>query len=70
MNLNSGWTELNAALKTLREHWEEVQRAWDDAVRRDFEEKHYRPLEAQVLATLRAMDRLAPILRRAQRECT
>ena len=70
MDLSGGWTELNSARKTLRERWQEVLPAWDDAVRRDFEEHYYQPLEAQVQATLRAMDRLAPILRKARQECT
>ena len=70
MNLTTGWTELNSALKTMRLLWEEIQGSWNDPVSRDFEANHWQPLETQVVATLRAMDRLAPILARAQRECS
>lgn len=70
MNLSSGWIELNSALKTMRFRWEEVKTDWHDPVRRDFEENHWKPLEAQVVSTLRAIDRLAPVLARAQQECS
>ena len=70
MNLSTGWIELNAALKTMRLRWEEVKTDWHDAVCRDFEENHWLPLETQCLSTLRAIDRLAPILARAQQECS
>ncbi len=69
MQLSTGWTQLNAALKTLRERWHGVRGDWDDAVRRDFEEHLWKPLEAQVVATLRAIDRLAPVLDKARRDC-
>jgi hypothetical protein len=70
VHLNAGWTELNTALKTLRLHWEEVQPAWKDPVGRAFEEQHWLALEQQVVATLRAMDRLRPLLARIQQECS
>ncbi len=70
MNLDTGWTELNAALKTLRLRWDEVQTTWDDPVRQEFEEQRWAPLEQQVVSTLRAMDRLRPILAKAQQECS
>ena len=43
---------------------------WRDAVSQDFEENHLAPLEAQVVATLRAIDRLGPVLSQAHRECS
>ncbi len=70
MSVNTGWIELNSALKTVRASWEEAKRDWDDAVRRDFEDHHWKLLEQQVLATLRAIDRLAPVIAKAQQECT
>jgi len=70
MSLNAAWTELNEALKALRLRWEAVQPDWQDAVRDRFEKHHYEPLEAQAVAALRAMDRLSPILIRAQRDCS
>jgi hypothetical protein len=70
MNLSTGWTELNAALKSMRLQWQEIRLDWNDSVRRGFEENHWKPLEAQVIGTLRAIDRLAPILAKAQQECS
>jgi hypothetical protein len=70
VSLSTGWIELNSALKTMRLRWEEVKTDWHDGVCRDFEEHHWLPLEAQCVSTLRAIDRLAPILARAQQECS
>jgi hypothetical protein len=70
VNLSAGWVELNSALKTMHEHWDEVKADWHDAVCRAFEENHWAPLESQAVATLRAIDRLAPILTKAQQECS
>jgi hypothetical protein len=70
MNLSIGWIELNSALKALREQLDQVKRDWNDSAEQTFEEDYWLPLEKQVLATLRAIDRLAPILAKAQRECT
>jgi hypothetical protein len=62
--------ELNAGLKTLRLLWEETKAGWHDAVRRDFEAQQWETLETRVVAALRAMDRLAPILMQARRDCS
>jgi hypothetical protein len=70
VNLSSGWIELNSALKTMRLRWEEVKTEWHDPVCSDFEENHWRPLESQLVSTLRAIDRLAPVLAKAQQECS
>jgi len=70
MHLTTSAMELNAALKTLRLRWEETRQGWSDAVSRDFETNHWETLETRVVAALRAMDRLAPILMQAKRECS
>ncbi len=70
MSLNTGWMELSEALKTLRVHWDETRTGWNDPVSQDFEAHYWDPLENQVVAALRAMDRLAPLLAKAQRECS
>jgi hypothetical protein len=62
--------ELNAALKNLRLLWEQTRSGWNDAVSRDFEANHWETLETRVVAALRAMDRLAPIIMRAKRDCS
>jgi hypothetical protein len=70
VSLTTGWTELNNALKDLRVLWQETRADWDDPVSQDFEEHTWTPLENQVVSALRAMDRLAPILAKAQRDCS
>ena len=70
MNLSSGWIELNSALKTLRLSWEETKLEWHDAVRQEFDDNYWTPMEAQVGTTLRAIDRLAQVLLRAQQDCS
>jgi hypothetical protein len=70
MSLDTGWGELNAALKDLRRRWEEVRLGWNDPVGRDFEERTWQALESQTVAVLRALDRLAPVLDRAKRDCS
>jgi hypothetical protein len=70
MSLSTGYVELNAALKILRACWDKTKDDWDDTVRQDFEENYWLPLEAQVKATFKAIDRLAPVLTRAKQECS
>jgi hypothetical protein len=69
MSLNANATEMTAALKTMREMWEEVRDVWRDKVADEFEETFWKPLEAQVNAAVQSMDRLTPILAKAQRDC-
>jgi hypothetical protein len=70
MNLTTGWIELNSSLKTMRLRWEEIKNDWNDPVSREFEEKDWAPIEAQVEAALRAIDRLSPLLAKAKQECS
>jgi hypothetical protein len=70
MSIDGGSVELHAALKDLRRRWEEVRLTWNDPVSHDFEERTWAALESQSVAVLRAMDRLAPVLERARRECS
>jgi hypothetical protein len=70
MQLTSSAMELNAALKTLRLLWQDTRAGWSDAVSRDFETNHWETLETRVVAALRAMDQLAPVIMRAKRDCS
>jgi hypothetical protein len=70
MSLHASWTELNSALKTLRERWEDAKAQWNDAVRDDFEEQFWLPLEAQVRSTLRGIERLNPTLVKLKQDCS
>ena len=68
-NLNAGYSSLNHSLKELRILWEETKSHWKDAVSESFEEHQWHPLEARMVAALRAMDRLAPVLCKMQQDC-
>jgi hypothetical protein len=70
VSLNTAWIELNNGMKSLRQTWEKARQHWKDAVAQDFEANRWAPLEAQVEATLRALDVLAPVLAAARRECS
>lgn len=69
MNLQDGRAKLGYAAQKLRLRWDEANRHWNDAVSRDFERDHLVPLEPQIAATLQAIDRLADVISRAEREC-
>jgi hypothetical protein len=70
VSLTNASSELSNGLKTMRLLWEETLTGWKDSVRADFEARHWDPLEAQVRATIQALDRLAPVLARARHECS
>jgi hypothetical protein len=57
-------------LKDLRARWQVVRDAWDDPVRKEFEESHWAELEARVLAALRAMDQLGTVMTQARHDCS
>jgi hypothetical protein len=70
MNVTTAAVTLADGLKTVTERWEDTRPGWDDPISREFEANHWLPLKAQVALTLQALDRLAPILARAQRDCS
>jgi hypothetical protein len=70
MELGTGWTQLNNSFKVLNAHWDGLKQEWRDNAQADFENRYWNPLEAQVRAVLRAMDRLAPHLAKAREECS
>lgn len=69
MSLHSGSSRLALGLKELRARWEEVKGKWKDPVQRAFEEDQMEPLEEQVMATLRGIERLGQALDQARHEC-
>jgi hypothetical protein len=70
VDTSAGSVRLREALRTLRVKWEASQADWDDAVRRDFEERYLAPLEPRVLATINSMTNLLQVLAKAQQECS
>jgi hypothetical protein len=68
VSLTTASIGLADGIKTVGVLWEQAREGWDDPVARDFENSHWLPLKNQIEATLAALDRLAPILARAQQE--
>ena len=57
----------NTAWARLRQRWDVTKGLWNDFVRWRFELERWSPLERQVQATQREMDRLAAVLAQVQR---
>jgi hypothetical protein len=70
LSLTAASVSLADGLKTVGNLWEQTREGWDDPVSREFEAVYWLPLKSQVEATLGAIERLAPILDRARRECS
>lgn len=66
---SAGSVRLRDALRTLRAKWEASAADWNDAVRREFEQRYIEPLEPPVLATLNAMANLMQVLHKVQKDC-
>lgn len=68
--MNAQANQLHSAMRTLRVHWNETREEWNDAVSRDFEERHIEPLEVQVNSVLHAMEKLSRVIAKARAECS
>jgi hypothetical protein len=68
--MGAGSTKLQYALKTLRQRWEEAKEGWSDQVRDEFDDKHLKPMETQVAATMRGMDHIAEVMTKMKQECS
>jgi hypothetical protein len=70
MSLYTGRSKLYSSLKDTRLKWEEARSGWRDAAGRQFEEAVWEPLEAQVQATLRALDLLIQVQVQLRNDCS
>jgi hypothetical protein len=55
--------------RKLRLRWDETTLEWNDVVSRDFERQYLEPLEPKLVAAAQAIERLAEILDKAEKEC-
>jgi hypothetical protein len=67
-NIISGANRLKYALRTLQEHWDQTEATWNDAVRREFEERHLMPLDSAVDAAINGMQKLGEVLDKIRRD--
>lgn len=70
MSLTTTSISLADGLKTAATLWEDARAGWNDPVSQAFEADYWLPLKNQVESALAALDRLGPILARAQQECS
>jgi Rho-binding protein len=68
-DLTSGAAKMASAYKKLRVQWEDTKDRWHDENRANFEKNYLDPLEPQITAALDAINALAEVMNRAQREC-
>ena len=69
MSLDMGRNRLFKEFDVARQRWDQTQLTWQDIVRHEFNEEHWKHLDLAVLTALGAMDRLAPILTQVRQEC-
>ena len=70
MTFDDSKAKLMHAGRKLWLRWEQVQTQWNDQVTRDFERRHLEPFEPKLVTTVKAIERLAEILSRAEHECS
>jgi hypothetical protein len=70
VDASAGSVRLRESLRTLRVKWEESQTDWNDAVRREFEERYLEPLDPRVVATANSMANLLQVLAKVQQDCS
>ena len=70
MKFDDGKARLLYAAKKLQLRWEQTQTQWNDQVMREFAKRHLHPLEPKIVASVRALERLAELVARVEHECS
>ena len=70
MYYGNGSSKLQNAAKTLGQAWEVTEDDWRDNVRAEFAAKRIEPMVDQATRTIRAMDTLADLFARINRDCS
>jgi hypothetical protein len=66
-NLHTNRAKLQEPWQRLRQRWQGTTALWNDPMRWQFEQEFWQPLEVQVPATLKEMERLAGVIAQARR---
>jgi hypothetical protein len=69
MGLYEGRGNLNKGLKDLMLRWDSTKSDWSDDVAVEFEKNYLEPLELALRQAVSAMDQMAQILSRVDRDC-
>ncbi len=68
-DLRGGSAQLADSFDTLRAAWAETATRWDDPTSRRFQKERLEPLEPITRRALAAIQRLAEVLAKAERDC-
>ena len=69
VDLHTGAAQLTDALVQLEAAWGQVRLSRNDPARHHFEAEHIEPIPPTIRMTLDAINHLAEVLGRAEREC-
>lgn len=68
MGLYEGRGNLNKGLKDLMAKWYQTRQDWNDVVAQEFEKKYLEPLEMALRQAVSAMDHMAQVLAKVDRD--
>ena len=69
IDLTSGLAQIQRAAAQLKEQWGEAKSVWNDEPSRTFQEDFLQPLLPELRLTVTAIQRLAEVLVKAEKEC-
>ena len=69
IDLASGLGQINRAAAQLKEQWGEAKSNWNDEASRTFQEDFLQPLLPELQLTVTAIQRLADVLTKAEKDC-
>ncbi len=69
MGLYEGRGNLNKSMKDLLLKWDATKQDWSDEVAEDFGKNYLDPLEQALRQAVSAMDQMAQVLSRVDRDC-
>jgi hypothetical protein len=69
MGLYEGRGNLNKSLKDLLMKWDQTKLDWSDEVAEEFEKNYLEPLEMTLQQAVAAMDHMAQVLAKVDRDC-
>lgn len=69
MSLYDAKARLGHAAQRLQLRWLDTQAEWTDGKSRELEDDYLTPLASHVTTAVSAIDRLAEVIARAEREC-
>lgn len=69
MSMGASKSMVADAAKQLIDAWRAARRDWDDDIARKFEADFLAPISPRVRATVTAIDKIAALSTRAERDC-